>query len=153
MMGQVLGVVAKAAPPPVQVVVQQMYVPPAIPPPPVVWGITLKRTPPRTAEDGTGIDPCTKFFLKLFMLPLAALMFVLGCLLLVLNWCWSMFGWLFCLADYYRAYSAQRSNPNPQSQWAQLPDGCGKAMVSCYFSFDGWIHANCINALCVICPW
>ena len=26
----------------------------------VVWGVTLKRTPPRTVEDGNGIDPCNK---------------------------------------------------------------------------------------------
>merc|ERR1712094_1546 len=72
------------------------------PPPPVVWGVTLKRTPPKTPEDGQGIDPCNKFFVKLFFLPLSVLAWGLGTMIYIFLWCMSCIFWIFCLADYFR---------------------------------------------------
>ena len=65
--------------------------------------MTLKRTPPKTPEDGNGIDPCNKFCIKLAFLPLSLLALGFGSLLYVFMWCMSCLFYIFCLADYYRA--------------------------------------------------
>ncbi|KAJ1624689.1 hypothetical protein T492DRAFT_911543 [Pavlovales sp. CCMP2436] len=121
------------------------------PPPRVFGGIVLKRTPALTPEDEPAVPGSQKFCMKLFLVPLALVAWLYGCIawmLLELMRCFL----LPCLGPLFVQMMAAAVLARDQAAVKDM-GGCGYSIVKWWVGTYWWVMRQCMAPLFSIWSW